>query len=435
MTKVSPVWLREAWSRFWFAPIAAHSLALLRVCFGATLFLKCCGGVGLSRLGSVRLVFPDRSMWEYPFLRDTWKMTYPGLDWLPQPTPFMFARLEDTLLICSVLLTVGLATRVVAPLTALLFSYLFFLSQWNFHHHLYLFLIVLWVLACSRCALHFSLDAVLRSPERHDESISAWPVRMVQVLVCTVYISSFLWKLNTAWFDGDILRILEGTGSLHGSLIFWARDLVGYRTLSVTALLLEGLVPLMIVFKPTRRWAILCGIALHVGIDLVVDVGTFGYQMLALYVVFLFPRAGSTVVLFDGFCGMCRGSRRWANLLDWFRRVTWKSFRDPAVRALVPQLTDEQLETEMYVFTPAGRALPGFAGWRHLLASFPLTFVPSFLLYVPPINWIGDRVYKFVAARRAVACVIPSAPQEADAAWRQTLSVANSTAPRDTIEQ
>ena len=65
--------------------------------------------------------------------------------------------------------------------------------------------------------------------------------------------------------------------------------------------------------------------------------------------------------------------------------------------------------------------LSGFRGWRHLLQSFPLTFAPSFLLYLPPLGWLGDRVYQWVARRRRIVCFVAS-PPIGEHIWRQTLN-------------
>ena len=239
------------------------------------------------------------------------------------------------------------------------------------------------------------------------------------MLVCLIYLCTFLWKLNEGWLIGRIMTLFVETGTMQGPFAPWLNRL-GSQTLSLGTLAIEGFLPLGLLFRPTRRWAILAGLVLHVSIDATMRVNTYSYQMMVLYLAFIHSECGATVVLFDGDCGICRRSRRWANLCDVWCRLTWVNFRDPQLRDQLPRLTDEQLQRTMWVITPAGRLLPGFIGWRYLLQSFPLTFIPSFLLFLPPLGWLGNRLYQWIAARRRIVCEVPlPAPQER--VWRDTL--------------
>jgi hypothetical protein len=141
----------------------------------------------------------------------------------------------------------------------------------------------------------------------------------------------------------------------------------------------------------------------------------------------------TSVALFYGCCSLCRASRKWAARLDWLGLTQWISFRDPRVRAHVPQLTDEQLQKEMWVIRSDGAMLPGFAGWRQLVKSYPLTFLPALLLYVPPIPFLGRPFYAFLAARRPIRCELRPAIPVPDGDWKEILQRARqqSSASRD----
>ena len=384
--------------------------------------MTCSGVDGLFRLPATTLHFPDRSMWEVAHLLDGWRMPY--FDWLWLPNRFWFARLEEGLLVLAVLLTVGLATRLVAIATATTCSYLFLLSQWNFHHHLFLFLIVLWILAATPCGRHFSLDALLADPRRQHRKASVLTLRLLQLLVLSIYAATFLWKCNGVWMSGEILEILRASGSLRGPLAAHPIPLIGDQGCSLTAWLLGGLIPLGLVFARTRRAALATGIMFHLGIDLSISVGTFSYQMLSLYLVFTHPECGATVVLYDGECSRCARSRRWLNLLDWFRRISWVDFRDPKHRELGLPVSQESLSEQMHVATPDGRLLCGFFGWRDVLCRSPLSFLPALVLYVPPLNLLGPSVYHWFARKPSPPC--PVAPTRADpqSPWQKTLRAA-----------
>jgi len=409
---------RSKWNSFWFAERYPHALSLIRLFLGATLFLRLTGASGLFQLGSITMQFPKR-FWPVSQMHESWHMPY--FEWLALPSPFWFARLEEALLVLSVLLTLGLFTRIVAPLTAGLLSYLFLLSQWNHHHHILVFVVVLWILAFSPCGQFYSLDAVVHDPKRQNRKHSILPLRFIQIFVTSVYLFAFLWKFQSGWLTGSVMESYDAAGSLRGPFAPGVVAALGYQGLSLSTLIIEGLLPVALWVPALRRGAIALGLLLHLGIDATMDVNTYSYQMMVLYIAFTHPHARSTIVLYDGRCGMCRSSRRWATLFDWLCRVEWLSFREAKVREMVPQLTEEQMAKEMWVIRPDGRMLPGFAGWRYLLNSFPLTFLPSWLLYLPGVSWAGTRLYQFVADRRNVACEVPRPAPAQDDVWQETL--------------
>jgi len=233
--------------------------------------------------------------------------------------------------------------------------------------------------------------------------------------VSILYFFSTTMKLNDGWFTGKLMHVYYQQGSLSGDIVDWTNSwftnasLAPYQAdfwlwatfvLAWFTILVEGLLVFGLWFRPTRYWTIWLGIILHLGIDLTMRVSSFSLQMWVLYILFIDPQSGRTVVLYDGTCSLCQRSTRWCNLLDWFRRVSWVNFRDPAVRKQVPYLSDEDLDTEMFVLTPEGRLYRGYDAWRRLAGLFPVTFLLSPLLYIPPIPQIGRAVYAWIAKHR-----------------------------------
>ena len=415
------------WNQFWFAEISAQRFGLLRIWFGACLVLKCIGFDGLFQLAGGTLWIPNRSMWEVTYLLDSWQM--PFFDWLLVPDAFWLARLEDLLLMFAILLTIGLATRLVAVTTAGLFSYLFFLSQWNFHHHLFLFVLVLWILAAVPCGRHFSLDALLTDPRRQSRATSGLPLRLLQGLVISIYLATFVWKCNGVWWSGEILEILRSSGSLRGPLADHPAPFIGDQVCSQVAWALEGLIPIGLLFRRTRQCALGAGVLLHLGIDLSISVGTFSYQLLALYVVFIHPDCGATVVLYDGACSRCARSRRWVTLLDWLRRLSWIDFHRSDRDTFTLPVTADSLSQQMHLATPDGQLLTGFFAWRYLLSRLPLSFLPATLLYLPPVNLLGLAIYQWFARKPSPPCEIADPRLDDTAPWQQTLRIATAPQP------
>ncbi len=392
--------LTMEWDRFWCAPASRQTLGLVRIFFGFVFFLRMTGATGLYRFDTITMRFPKRSVFPIRDMFDSWSMPYSLLEWLPIPSEFWWGRIEEALLLLSVLLTVGLFTRIVAPVLAGLFTYVFFLSQMHFYHHMLLYGIVFWILAFCRCGQHYSLDATRRDPRARDALGSMLPLRLIQVLVCAIYFFTFLWKSNSGWTTGSIMEIFEETGSLKGPFVDWSQSFLPHQVLSVGTLIIEGALPVCLLWPVTRRLAIFAGVCLHIGIDATMNVNSYSYQMFALYIAFLTPAASATVVLFDGSCGLCQRGRRVMSFFDWLRRLRWVDFHSEEGRAVLPGKAPEDLSREMHLITPGGETRVGFAAWREILASCPMSFLPGMLLFIPPLPWIGRHVYRWGADHR-----------------------------------
>ena len=130
------------------------------------------------------------------------------------------------------------------------------------------------------------------------------------------------------------------------------------------------------------------------------DVTTFGIQMIVLYIAFIDPVDRRTAVFYDGNCSLCVRSMRLIILFDWFRRFAWLDFRNANVRTLIRCATIEQLVSQMVLVRPTGKIDFGFDAWMHILTKLPLTFVPSHLLHLPFISGAGRVLYRMVARSR-----------------------------------
>ena len=120
-----------------------------------------------------------------------------------------------------------------------------------------------------------------------------------------------------------------------------------------------------------------------------------------------FARAPSLrlAVLYDGHCGMCM---RWVavmNALDWARRLDARSLRDAAsVATRFPSLDPRELERDLHVVDARGGVRRGYSAYRWIAWRLPLLAPLAFLLYVPGIKRLGDRVYRRIADGRRVDC-------------------------------
>ena len=102
-------------------------------------------------------------------------------------------------------------------------------------------------------------------------------------------------------------------------------------------------------------------------------------------------------LVYDERCYFCARSLYPFKLLDVNGTVGWYSqFDAPEAYRDRP---DVDFEEEMYVFVD-GEAHGGYHAFRQLLKQFPVTRPLSWLMALPPVAAVGERVYEYVAENR-----------------------------------
>jgi uncharacterized membrane protein YphA (DoxX/SURF4 family) len=126
----------------------------------------------------------------------------------------------------------------------------------------------------------------------------AWPVRLVQIQVCTIYLATGLAKLFRG-FDGT--NLFEGTWWDGSSLHYVLNDTtMGRRsyaefpvpfwlsaTLTYLSVWWEVLFTPLVLFQRTRKWTLWFGVLFHLGIYLTLEIGWFSFYTLSLYGVWI----------------------------------------------------------------------------------------------------------------------------------------------------
>ena len=425
----------------WFFPAPAARLALLRIFVG---------------LFAVYYVGPRFSMFSAMGRSSPTVFEPIGLATLLHGpmSPQIFDVLLVATLVANAAFILGFLHRLTGPAFGiLLFLTLTYRNSWSMiYHNDNVLVFHALILGFAPAADALSIDAwrrkrKSRTPRRNLEGDwrFGWPISLMCLVTALTYFLSAMAKLagplGWAWIDGEAMRgylAVDGLrkellGEGASPLIFALYDYVGLFTmLAAVSLVIElGALPALLHRSVARAWAIYA-FFMHWGIVYLMGINfpyyTYGIIFLPYFQIerLLDVVKGTTAVLYDGRCGMCRTSRRWAGALDWFRRVAWLDFRAPEVRALVPGLNENQLENEMWVITPDGQMLPGFRGWRRLLGVFPLSLLPSLLLHIPPVPFFGDVIYKWIARRRHITCELePESPIPAHRpGWRETLQKA-----------
>lgn len=120
---------------------------------------------------------------------------------------------------------------------------------------------------------------------------SAWGLRLVQLQVSAVYLSTAWEKAQgNLWRDGTALYYVSRMDDLYGRFTLpdhWFETAWLLAAMTWGVVLLEGSLPVLLWCKPTRKWALLAAIGLHLSIELTMHVFLFQWVMIVSLLSFL----------------------------------------------------------------------------------------------------------------------------------------------------
>ena len=406
---------RRGWLQFWFTPSPPEVLGLARAFFFGTLFLV-----------YAREDFAGWGAVDPVFWQPIWLFRILGLG----PAPPATLSVLQVLFRSSLLLAaVGLFTRPAAIVACVLGTYLFGLPH-NFGHTYHfdaLLVFAFLIVACSRAGDSVSLDGRRRGIRPAAGPEYTWPVRLVWVAMSLVFFAAGLSKLRHGgleWFASNNLAIVLTKAHYHvsdadpiGPWGLWiASSPLASKTLAFVSVATETLFPLALLGRFPRAVLVPAAFGMIVGIRILMG-PTFGGFLTAFAfwvpwtAIVAWAHAQSRaryVMLFDGSCGLCQRTVQMVRRLDILNRIDVLDVARgwPAVAARHPGLSREACLDEMHVMTPRGRVELGFAAYRAMARAIPAAWPILPLFYVPGVSWVGDRVYRAVARRRASNCAV-----------------------------
>jgi hypothetical protein len=279
----------QAWNRFLFAPISARPLGVFRVAFGLVLlgylgimsveFDYWYTGAGLLRGDEARIAAG-------PF-------RFSPLQFVQDPLP---ARIVLAATIAAVVgFTLGWRTRIMSVLV-----YVGMLSM--YHRNVSsnggpdaLPMIMSFYAMLCPCGAAYSVDA-LRAARRRGGTLAEpliipWAVRLLQMQLCLIYFQSCVIKCQgELWRNGTTVHYVLHNRELGFLDLEWlAQYPLVVNVMTHGAILLQFALAFWLWFRPTRRWAILGGLGLHLGIRAILNIPGFGETMMAAYFTFLAP--------------------------------------------------------------------------------------------------------------------------------------------------
>jgi hypothetical protein len=313
-------WVRPAfhsWDRFWFTPSKPHTLALMRILGGGMLlYTHLIWTLGLTDfLGSQSWVTsPVASKLGAGLDGRNFPFSYLSL----VESPVLLWTLHLAGLVVFALLTVGLFTRIVAPLALVItLSYchrltgaLFGLDQVN--------VLLATYLAISPCGAVFSLDRLLASGGRQPPDtnrpaaavsqthvMTTIATRLIQIQMCIVYLFGGISKMRgEQWWDGSAVWFAAANLEYQSVSLTWlVRQPWLIALLTHITVFWETFYPVLIWPRLTRPIFLAMAIAVHGGIAIFLGMPTFGLAMLIGNLAFISPE------FIEQLANMLRGKR------------------------------------------------------------------------------------------------------------------------------
>jgi hypothetical protein len=276
------------WNRFLFGPISARPLGAFRIAFGLIILMY---------LGIMSVEF-DHWYTGAGLLQGTeareaaGPLRFSPLQYVTDPT---VAHLFYAFTVAvAVGFTLGWRTR--------LMSILLYLCMLSLYHRnvssnggpdAVPFIVTFYMMFCPSGAA-YSLDALKAARKRGSAAeplIVPWGVRLLQMQICLIYFQSTIIKLQgPLWLNGTTVHhILFLREYRDQNLEVLAQYPLLINFMTHGAILTQFALAFWLWFRPTRRWAMLAGLALHAGIRPILNIPAFGEVMTAVYLTFLAP--------------------------------------------------------------------------------------------------------------------------------------------------
>lgn len=272
------------WDAFWCAPVAAERLALIRIATALALLLD----VLLQQLPFYAELFGSNSLQPNGYgqaaLLHSWRWTAyfftPNAAWLQLWFGVWVAL--------TLALVLGARTRLVA--VAVWFLTLAFFNR---HYSLKNFgdsalRVSTFLLMFAPCGDALSWDAWRERGGLRPTMHAPWAVRLFQVQLCVMYaataVSKLIGPITSTWYQGTSLHYALNDFVL-ARFSFASLPLPLWLTLPLTYLVLAwevAFVPL-VVWPRTRRLALGFGIVFHGASFVLLELGWFGFYVLAWY--------------------------------------------------------------------------------------------------------------------------------------------------------
>lgn len=195
-----------------------------------------------------------------------------------------------TLLLSGIAVMVGWHTRIASLLMLLALISFSRRDPWVYNSGDAMLRILAFYLALMPAGEGYALDARRRHGDwRFVARRAPWPLWLVRIQLAVVYITTAIEKLpGASWTEGTAVGTALRIADLQRFPVpaFVTESLVLVNLITFATIAFEIVAGILIWPKATRRYVIMAGIGLHLGIEYALQVGPFSWAMLVAYLSF-----------------------------------------------------------------------------------------------------------------------------------------------------
>lgn len=279
----------KGWEWFFFAPVSPISIGVFRAVFGAVALL-----MYTVRGWNWRFYFTDDGFLPASAAVEILPEFYrPWITWFAT-TPSVVLALYIVFLISLLCLMLGIFGRI-STIVALILHISFVQRNYAIAYGCdFISTFFLFSLAFTQSDRAFSVRAWLHGvkPEVRDsltQYLNTIGLRLLQVHLCVIYAYTGLEKMKgPSWWDGTAVWSVIGNTQL---AMFDASWLIKFPVviamMTFMTLFFETYFAVLVWPKATRRWILLMGVGLHVGIGAMMGLFFFSMVMMSAYPAYL----------------------------------------------------------------------------------------------------------------------------------------------------
>lgn len=285
MPKLSPAACIAAWNRFFHGEAAPAAYAVLRIGFGLVIFLTF-----LTGRGEAQKWFGPHGLLTFEASRRIADLDTLTLFQLFPHSEAAVTILHSLVILQAACLVLGLFGRFQAAcLFVLLVSFHHRNTAWTDGQDILMRLACFYLVFMPLDAC-WSVRRLLPIRHRLARPLPAWPLRLFQLQMAVIYLSTGILKL-------------QGEDWRQGTAVYYSLNLVNFQRLPLpdfmrqsllfsqaatwSVLLLELALPFVLFIPRLRLHAVIAGVLLHLSLDYAINLGLFEWAMIAGLLCFL----------------------------------------------------------------------------------------------------------------------------------------------------
>lgn len=263
-------------NNFLFKQIDNSALVIFRIIFGLLIFLE---SVGAIFTGWIKRTLIDP---EYTF-------TMIGFEWL-QPLPGY--GMYGYYLVMGVFglgVMLGYKYRVSIIAFTLMWTATYLMQKASYNNHYYLLILISAFMCFVPAHKYWSIDARI-NPEITSIKMPNWCRWVFIIQMTIVYTYGSINKVYTEWLDASVIKqfmLAKRDYYIIGEALQaeWLHYFLAYG-----GILYDGLIIPLLLYKPTRKVALVCSVFFHMFNAVVFQVGIFPFLSLAFILFFYDPK-------------------------------------------------------------------------------------------------------------------------------------------------